>query len=963
MTNENNVKYPLDQPFPKQVFVNLETISNLDQLRDIRLKTLDRQPIQQAQKQLKSYLNKEFKVGKVIGIKGYNGCGKTHLISCLMKTAWEYNHDIQQIYIKAGSSDFLSLYRRIMAQINYQTLQEINTIWLSQIFQKEAEKNEITIEAVNILKQNPNLLYSYLNKSIIPASEITEIHLSFVRRITHNDNFIQAISYLSDPLLGHDVYDWFLGKKLPDDTLRKLGIKHHIDDISIAQTSLIFWVTVCDQIQRPLLLYLDEVENLLIDTTDEIKSANIGILKSLAEVFVTNNCFLCLSAITDVWDILSKNLKNRIQCIELSNLTSDEVLNLMKMFISSSDEVKSFISYEDIYPYTEEAVLRMLLLTNGNISQILDLAYNTFEEAQLNQVLISEEIVKKIAISLNIYFEHQTVIKEITNFFRDSYLKFDKNSIIIKKIHYQYIVIPDLESPIAFLQIFSQSIFSESNIQYLLESTKIINQKYPRAKVILVFCGYIAPEVQERISEIITIDHYLIFYKSANFKVHFLKLIELLKISIKETLASLSKTDEFNKEKESENLLKQKQAIMEALFSEFQTLEKQFQGYIQNLKELEEIRKTQIGVEGKHQQQFENTMRIFHDAVEKINFPRRQQSKTNFESREIQRFLSTRETQIFFEVLESAFGYRGRETFIELLESEFGFREQERFIELLESKFGYRRKERFIDLLESAFGYRGKERFIELLESEFGYRAKRFINLLFLDSKSSYQFYRKPLQVNKEYLKYIILGIITSIALVVSVSKKPELLASIILFFSHPLLWDIIALVGASLLNYWSFKNDEDSKIKFISVTIGVIYLGLVFSFFGGALLSNFVLVIDFIKSPIIFSIISLVLSLIWLSNGIRISLNKTKRELDLRKRGLNYMSSSIQQEYDKMLANKSRDRIIMPLVYSLPFATIIATISFLRIFGNVVTWLLTIIGGILFFSSVFIFVKPKNNS
>ena len=159
MSNYNNFNYPSQNPFPQQVFVNLDGISNLDALTNKELKTLERESFQKAKKQLNSYLTKELKVGKVIGITGDYGSGKTHLISYLMKQGWEYNQNIQQIYVKAESSDFLSLYRRIMAQIDYQTLQEIHTIWLAKIFQKEALKYEITKDTVTILNKNPTLVY------------------------------------------------------------------------------------------------------------------------------------------------------------------------------------------------------------------------------------------------------------------------------------------------------------------------------------------------------------------------------------------------------------------------------------------------------------------------------------------------------------------------------------------------------------------------------------------------------------------------------------------------------------------------------------------------------------------------------------------------------------------------------------------------------------------------------------
>ena len=369
-----------------------------------------------------------------------------------------------------------------------------------------------------------------------------------VQKITYNNDFVQAIFYLSDPILGHDVYDWFLGKKLSDNTLRRLGIKYCINNIEIAQVSLNFWMTIFGEIQRPLLLYVDDIEFLLTDTNDEVKSVNIGILKSLTECFISNNCFLCFSVVTNNWPTLFIKLKNRIHCIQIFNLALDEVINLIKMFIDSSNKLEISTSYKQIYPYTQEAILKMLLHTNGNISEVLHLAYETFKETELNDTNISEARVEDVAISLNKYFDHHLIIEEIVKLLQDNYFQFTiKNLTFIKDRETNTdITITHSEESFALIRIISTSIVDEKDIVNLLKQTNKFNQKHPETKLILVFCGYISTKIYTKMAKNIHIDHYLI-HNSEKLKTQCSEIILFLKTLRKEAI-NFFEANKFNRE-------------------------------------------------------------------------------------------------------------------------------------------------------------------------------------------------------------------------------------------------------------------------------------------------------------------------------------------------------------------------------------------------------------------------------
>ena len=331
-----------------------------------------------------------------------------------MHRLYESNQNFQQIYSKAESSSFLTLYRQIIKQITFEKIQHINTIWLSEIAQIQAAKYSQSISSIIIyaLKENPKTIYRYFNNGLISQSEVERIQSECVRNATHEEDFVRAIYYLANSSLKYEAYNWLLGKNLSSNTLRKLGITANIDNPELAKISLRFLATFFAQAHQPLFLYIDRIEYLLLNTSTEERFANIGELQSLAEIYARKNCFLCLSGLTKAWNILPENLFTRILPLEIPSLSWDETLNLMKIYLAPSDEFTSYASEEDIYPYTEASIREMLRLSHGNIARTLHLAYETFEKAAPNQTRIEVEQVKEAALSFNKNMTHPLTISK-----------------------------------------------------------------------------------------------------------------------------------------------------------------------------------------------------------------------------------------------------------------------------------------------------------------------------------------------------------------------------------------------------------------------------------------------------------------------------------------------------------------------------------------------------------------------
>lgn len=153
-------------------------------------------------------------IEQFILISGPYGSGKTHLVHYSMacareKAATEDNSPrFHQIYAKAGSSSFVTLYRELVQKIDYTLLREINARFLGLIARQELEKNEQTTrdpllellpedkrtqlqadyeqnkqEAISRFKSNPEIVFKYLDSLILQSEAILDRRASELRAI------------------------------------------------------------------------------------------------------------------------------------------------------------------------------------------------------------------------------------------------------------------------------------------------------------------------------------------------------------------------------------------------------------------------------------------------------------------------------------------------------------------------------------------------------------------------------------------------------------------------------------------------------------------------------------------------------------------------------------------------------------------------------------------------------------
>ena len=224
MTTQTFPVYPSAQPFPKRLVISLEGQTEVDILPSSeKLCTFELNPFLVAKQQVDEYLERYSPttqgMGTVLGIKGSHGSGKTHLVYYLMEASRQSNHIMPsahkpvQVYVKCESNDLWTVYRHIIAQIDYETLQRVNEKWLEKIGFAYASKAQLTSSSsVHALFGNSDVGNKYfLNVGLLFPEVIEQTLREAVLDMTYSQDFFQAISYLRNPSLGREAYRWLRG--------------------------------------------------------------------------------------------------------------------------------------------------------------------------------------------------------------------------------------------------------------------------------------------------------------------------------------------------------------------------------------------------------------------------------------------------------------------------------------------------------------------------------------------------------------------------------------------------------------------------------------------------------------------------------------------------------------------------------------------------------------------------------
>jgi Cdc6-like AAA superfamily ATPase len=524
--------YPSKQPFPRQRAVSIDASSGPTSPALAGLRTYKLPPYEDALQTLHSFLEHYGDVnnGAALGIKGSFGSGKTHLIQFLISEARTFHPETIQAYAKAKSGDLFEVYKDLINRLGMRQLAEGHVKVLSAAGRRLSEGNELLDATVNRLREKPEIVLNLIRDTLLSESDIVEDAANALRgegsRFT---DFFSVFTFLNDTRLQATAFSWFQGEKLDREKLERLGVSSPLAETD-AGRGLQFLSMMYSFAGAPLILYIDQIERLILDEPDR-SAGNRGHLHSLVEAFVANGNMLVLAGVSEAWDKLPEDFIQRLTppIVTLPSLNVKQTQAIIAVYLSSDSERYGF---SDIFPFTEESIVTIVQISRGNIRSIIGLCYRCFEIAFPGKRAISAETVTKAAESLQQLYNRTTVLDEICMLLRAAKCRYERKVLLAHET--QDIVVPNSTEPRAIINVM-EPVFLEDEARDAhrhAAAAEKLRAIFPNVESVLVDIGYRSPEVERQLTPPL-IDWY-VRYDPERFRGEFKGIIEAIQNPIED---------------------------------------------------------------------------------------------------------------------------------------------------------------------------------------------------------------------------------------------------------------------------------------------------------------------------------------------------------------------------------------------------------------------------------------------
>ena len=510
-------------PFPSKAIATADRAAMQQSL-----KTLITEAIQRAANLAIEYYETES--GQIITISGPYGSGKTHLLmytyDLVRRKVEQEGEDRRtvQVYIKAENDSFISLHQQFIRQIDHPLMRELNVRFLGDIARREFEekikasqslldklsdkdRQEILAsydrareETKQTLRTKPDDVYKYLDKLIVQPEKVLKIRSETLVKDT-GENFKKAFFYLDDINLGQIAFDWFAGVQLSDRDRRKLGVTQNLNSADEAKFTLRLLITLFRKANIPLLVYIDQLNKLLLDTAPDISKNNAGQIQTLVEIFARENAFVAISATKEAWNTMSRDFASRIgpTQIEIEQISPSMSVELVKTYLPKDEEETSRdTASSDIFPFTFDGIRKILSMGGGNMRRFLQNCHTMYEEYLSSGSSIDETLVQEILPKQSEQYDQKKVAEEITKILRQKRLQFVQNHGLFRDFKPDFLI-GKPNDPQIVIEI-SESLFYFDEAKSALKIVDLkgdLSRNYPQAKLMIIPIGYVSTEVLE----------------------------------------------------------------------------------------------------------------------------------------------------------------------------------------------------------------------------------------------------------------------------------------------------------------------------------------------------------------------------------------------------------------------------------------------------------------------------------
>lgn len=347
--------YPERNPFPHQGTLSIEVARTAPQPVDEAqtLPTLELDPIRYllrlTARYLASFTSAGEKSGLPVVLTGGHGSGKTHTIRYMMNqvTSGELHPakgilEPFVIYAKAEDPDFLKVYTQIMRQVPLHVLADLSLRLLGVIAGEQLGQfladPKVTQRAGELLRADPQVVSRLFDRYLVGQDAVRqELTAEIYQAAGEIRDFQLAYAYLLHPELGPSAHAWLLGELVGETERRQLGVTRLLDTADDALRSLLLLATLFGRVGRPLLLFIDQYEKLVVTQDPALAERNVDLLRDLVDALPGKGILFAIAGNDQAWSALTIDLRQRFagNVIQLPVLSLEDARHLVRLYLTA----------------------------------------------------------------------------------------------------------------------------------------------------------------------------------------------------------------------------------------------------------------------------------------------------------------------------------------------------------------------------------------------------------------------------------------------------------------------------------------------------------------------------------------------------------------------------------------------------------------------------------------------------
>jgi WD40 repeat protein len=379
--------YPEGNPFPPQGSITIDSAGALKVAGSTPTPTLLWGPVENLTRLMRQYLDayrpSTRGTGFPVVLCGEHGAGKTHTVRHVMGlvASGELHPRPEvlscfQIYARAEGTDFMELYRQLMKQVPLAVLRDMTLRFLgmvsSELFGEALKSDAARDRAAKIVQANPETVRRAFEHQLVEEDEAREQQAKEIREtFGKQENFHNVLTYLLRDDLATTARAWLVGEDVSTDDVKKLGVVAPIRTATAARWGLRFLASLFGRGGRPLVVYIDQYEKLVIDAERGLHTQNVGLLRSLVDEISKESGMMVLAGNEQAWQTLAAapDLRQRFgkNVIAYPQLTLDQSKELVRLYLTLG-------RYEVVDVWALDKPMESLFILRGHALPIRSIA-------------------------------------------------------------------------------------------------------------------------------------------------------------------------------------------------------------------------------------------------------------------------------------------------------------------------------------------------------------------------------------------------------------------------------------------------------------------------------------------------------------------------------------------------------------------------------------------------------------